>query len=459
MKRTNTQLLALAALVFPVALYGDAVVATPLRLDFGPGAPIEGRASADAGILYTPERGYGLISAEDIGAVPANNNSAFKTGALASGKPFFFAVDLPEGNYDVAVHLGDPAAASDTTVKVESRRLMLESVKTAKGEMATCTFTVNIHTPEIGGTDRQVSLKPREIGALHWDDKLTIEFNGPHPAVAGLEIKRNDSALTIYLAGDSTVTDQRNEPWASWGQILPRFFSAGTAIANYAESGLSLGTFKGGKRLEKILSTLKPGDYVFIQFGHNDMKEKRGGAFTTYADNLRFYVDTIVAKQGKPVLVTPMYRRRFSGGKLVDTLRDYPEAVRQVAKEKNVPCIDLHAMSARLFTALGESKTKAAFVHVAANTYPGQEKAIADNTHFSYYGAYELARCVIEGIRANVPELASRLAPDAGAYNPEKPANPAAFKIPSSPPSGDMRIPEGDGRKIPPNPSRKQPRL
>lgn len=437
---------AFAAFSCAATVLSAANIALPARFDFGPGIPAEGRIAISTGSLYSADRGYGFINTDNVRAVPANGNSALKTGALASDKPFVFTVDLPEGNYDVTLFLGDPDAASDTTVKAEARRLMLESVKAAKGKIVTRTFTVNIRTPKIGGTDRKVSLKPREVGALRWDDKLTLEFNGPHAAVAGMEIRRNDTALTIYLAGDSTVTEQQNEPWASWGQILSRFFREGTAVANHAESGLSLRTFKGGRRLEKILSTLRPGDYVFIQFGHNDMKEKDGGAFTTYAESLRYFIDAIEEKQGRPVLVTPMYRRRFSGGKLVDTLRDYPAAVRQVAKEKNVPCIDLHAMTARVFTALGSGKSKAAFVHVAANTYPGQEKAISDDTHFSYYGAYELARCIVEGIRANVPELASRLTPDAGQYNPDRPSDPAAFKIPPSPPSGDMRIPEGDGR-------------
>ncbi|OAM89029.1 rhamnogalacturonan acetylesterase [Termitidicoccus mucosus] len=406
----------------------------PERFDFGPGI----------GAAYTQERGHGFVSADGLRDVPANGNAAFKTGALTSDKPFFFAVDLPEGNYDVTVHLGDPSAASDTTIKAENRRLMLESVKTAKGAFIARTFTVNVHTPPIAGTFKNVSLKPGEADSANWDGRLTLEFNGPHPSVAGLEIRRNDSALTVFLAGDSTVTDGPREPWTSWGQMLPRFFAPGTVVANYAQSGLTLSSFRRQNRLDKILSTIKPGDYVFIQFGHNDMKEKGGGAFTTYAGNLRQYVDAIAEKQGKPVLISPMYRRRFAkDGSLVDTLGDYPAAVRKVAEEKKIPFIDLHAASGRLFVALGQEKSKAAFVHVPANTYPNQPKPIADNSHFSNYGAYELARCIVEEIRAVVPELAPRLAPDVGKFNPGQPDAPSAFAIPPSPPARDLIKPEG----------------
>lgn len=365
-----------------------------------------------------------------------------------SERPFHFAVDLPEGNYDVTVRLGSADRAGDTTVKAETRRLMLESVATAPGELTTRTFTVNIRTPAIPGAPRPVGIKERERDALHWDDKLSLEFNGKAPAVAGLDIRRNDSALTVFLAGDSTVTDQPGEPWAAWGQMLPRFFAPGVAVANHAESGLSLASFRGSRRLDKVLSALRPGDYVFIQFGHNDQKEKGEGvgAFTTYAQSLRDYVAAIRAQGGKPVLVTSMYRRRFDEkGQLYDTLGDFPAALRQVAQETKTPLIDLHAMSAKLLSALGPEASKLAFVHFPAGAY-GSDKAVKDDTHFSPYGAYELARCIVEGIRAELPELAARLAPDAARFDPAQPDKPAAFAIPPSPPREAARIPDGDGR-------------
>jgi lysophospholipase L1-like esterase len=140
--------------------------------------------------------------------------------------------------------------------------------------------------------------------------------------------------VTVYLMGDSTVTDQPGEPWAAWGQMLPRFFTNRVAVANYAESGETLRSSAGAGRLDKVVSVLRPGDYVFLQFGHNDQKEKGEGvgAFTTYKTELKRYVSEIRRKGAIPVLVTSMNRRRFDeSGKIVATLGDYPEAVRQAA--------------------------------------------------------------------------------------------------------------------------------
>ena len=422
-----------------------AAPAFPLRFDFGAAVDEPGATLVDASTSYSAQRGYGLLGSTEL-SVRSGSGEGFAKDSLVATKPFSFIVDLPEGNYDVVVHLGDPAAASDTTVKAETRRLMLEGVRAAKGAVETRTFTVNVRTPAIAGGGH-VKLKERERGVWHWDDKLILEFNGSHPAVAGLEIRPNPDALTIYLAGDSTVTDQPGEPWCAWGQMLPRFFPAGVAVANHAESGLSLASFRGSNRLDKILGTLRPGDYVFIQFGHNDQKEKGEGvgAFTTYAKSLRGYVDAVRAKDGRPVLVTPMYRRRFNEQGLFDTLGDHPAAVRQVAQETGAPLVDLHAMSAQVISALGKDKSKLAFVHFPAGAY-GSEKAVADDTHFSPYGGYELARCIVEGIRKNIPELAARLAPDAGAYDPAKPGAPESFAVPASLPREEVRIPDGDGR-------------
>lgn len=417
----------------------------PLRFDFGAAASAPESTLVSTETIYSPRRGHGLAAATGL-AVQSGSAEGYAKDALVGSKPFSFIVDLPEGNYDVTVYLGDPTAPSDNTVKAESRRLMLEDVRTAKGAVEAHAFTVNIRTPAIAGGGR-VKLKDRERDYWHWDDKLILEFNGSHPAVAGLEIKPADSALTIYLAGDSTVTDQPGEPWCAWGQMLPRFFPAGVAIANHAESGLSLASFRGSNRLDKILSTLRPGDYVFIQFGHNDQKEKGEGvgAFTTYAKSLRDYVGAIRAKEGKPVLVTPMYRRRFNERGLFDTLDDFPAAVRKVAQETGAPLIDLHAMSAQVFSALGKEKSKRAFVHFPAGAF-GSEKALSDDTHFSPYGGYELARCIVEGIRAQVPDLARRLSPGLPVFDPAKPDDPDSFAVPPSLPRGEVRIPDGDGR-------------
>jgi lysophospholipase L1-like esterase len=297
---------------------------------------------------------------------------------------------------------------------------MLEKVRTASGQFETRTFTVNFRTPRIA-TGGQVRLKDREQGVLHWDDKLTLEFNNTRPCLCALEIARADDAVTVYLLGDSTVTDQPREPWNSWGQMLPRFFKAGVAVANHAESGESLKSSLGARRLDKVLSTLKAGDYVLIQFGHNDQKERgeNVGAFTTYKADLKRYVAEVRKRGGIPVLVTSMHRRTFDAdGKITNSLGDYPEAVRQAAGEEKVALIDLHAMSKPFYEALGPENSKKAFV---------------DNTHHNSYGSYELARCVVEGIKQNKLDLAKYLADDVRPFDPGKPDPLDRFDVPASP--------------------------
>jgi lysophospholipase L1-like esterase len=250
-----------------------------------------------------------------------------------------------------------------------------------------------------------------------------------------LEVRPADDAVTVFIAGDSTVCDQGKEPWCAWGQMLPRFFAPGVAIANYAESGESARSSISERRLEKIAETIKPGDYLLIQFGHNDQKDKgaNAGPFTTYQEALKKYLDAARQHGANPVLITSMNRRSFDdAGKITNSLGDFPEAVRQRAKEQNVP----------LYEAWGEEKSVKAFVHYPANTFPGQTKELKDNTHFNAYGAYELARCVIEGIKADKLGIAKFLADDMPAFDPSHPDPAEAWVLPMSPTTAST-TPEG----------------
>ena len=168
--------------------------------------------------------------------------------------PFYVSLQVPtEGNYKVTVTLGDPNQESTTIVKAELRRLMLEQIHTAPGESITRTFLVNVRTPKISDT-LQVRLKPRETTseAWAWDRRLTLGFTGTHPAVRSIEIGKAPASLpTLYIAGDSTSTDQGTEPFNSWGQMLTRFFKPEITVANHGESGESLTSFFNAHRLDK----------------------------------------------------------------------------------------------------------------------------------------------------------------------------------------------------------------
>lgn len=393
------------------------------RYDFGPGKVEPGYKQVTCSMEYNKERGYGFISKKPVTGVNRKGKNALRSDFCTSDKPFYFVMDLPEGNYEVRVTLGDRKGESATTVKAESRRLMLENVETARGEFKTETFVVNVRTPQINATE-SIRLKKREVGYLNWDDKLTLEFGSSRPCINAVEVKETKEVVTVYLAGNSTVTDQEKEPWAAWGQMITGFFSKEVVVSNYAESGEALKSFVAEKRLKKILSTIKAGDYLFIEFGHNDQKPENSAyvkPFAGYKEQLVLFISEAKKRGARPVLVTSMHRRYFDEcGKIINTHGDYPEAMRQVSREEDVPLIDLNAMSADLYEALGVEGSKKAFVHYPANSFPGQEEDLADNSHHSSYGAYQLAKCIVEGIRSNIPDLAKYLR-DTPKYHPENP--------------------------------------
>jgi lysophospholipase L1-like esterase len=373
------------------------------KFDFGGGKPGAGWVPVSPADVYSTAAGYGFEPGATIHAA----------GGVASDKPFYLSTKLPEGNYRVTVVLGGPDD-STTTVKAELRRLMLEKIHTAAGKTVTRTFIVNLRTPKIGETNH-VHLKPRETTSeiWDWDDKLTLEFNGTHPSVRSLVIQRAE-VPTVFVIGDSTVCDQPAEPWNSWGQMLPRFLKSDVAVANHAESGETVADSLRAQRFEKIFSLMKKGDYLFVQFGHNDQKSKAANALAVYAADLKKVIARTRSLGGTPVLVTSMERK---GGVEQDTLAGYPDAVRAVAKSENCALIDLNAMSRIFYKALGDDLGK----------------AFQDGTHHNNYGSYELAKCVVEGIKQAKLPLAKSIVDDFGDFNPAKPDDVNKFEMPASP--------------------------
>ena len=413
------------------------------RFDFGNGKVRKGYTQVTASTVYGEGSAYGF----DLGSSVQDVNRGgdrLRGDFCTSDKPFFFSVDLPEGNYTVTVTLGDAKEATLTTIRTESRWLMVERAATQPGKYATFTFTVNIRNTVIQGNET-VRLKSREYGKLNWDNKLTFEFNDARPCVNAIEIRKNDKAVTVFLAGDSTVVDQDNEPWCGWGQMIPRFFDEGLVFANYAESGETLASFEGERRLAKLMTKIKAGDYLFIEFGHNDQKNNN---ITAYRNNLVKFIEAARGKGANPVLVTPMNRRTFdANNQVTNSLAGYTDTVQAVGRRYNVPVIELNAMSKVLYEALeaqGKDFSKKAFVHYAANTFPDQTSALADNTHFNPYGGYQLAKCVIEGMKAlQMEDFLKHLRPDYTAYDPASPDSVDAFRIPPSP-TISLTKPEGD---------------
>ena len=356
--------------------------------------------------VYDDAQGYGY----DVLAAPDKK--------LA--EPFYFSVKVPDSNYLVRVVLGGKKN-SNTTVRAEGRRLMMDNITTKKPkDTQTVEFVVNKRSTQIDENTR-VKIKDREKDYLAWDDRLTLEFNGPMPAVKSIHIEKVD-VPTIYLCGNSTVVDQNNEPWASWGQMITRWFGPEVAISNHAESGLTARTFIASNRLDKILTTLKKGDYVFVEFGHNDEKEKKpgDGAWYHYQYQLKIFIDKVRAKGADIVFCTPTQRRAFNDDKktLRNTHGDFPAAMKMVAEKENVPLIDLNASTKVFFETLGFEDSKRALVHYPKEKY-GRE--LADNTHFNPYGAYEVAKCVVMGMKQLGLPIVQYLRPDWQDFDPAHP--------------------------------------
>lgn len=364
--------------------------------------------------VYSDSQGYGY----DVLPAPDKKKPA---------EPFYFSVKVPDGNYLVKVVLGGKKN-SNTTVRAEGRRLMMDNITTKRAkDTQEVSFTVNKRTPLIDEKNR-VKIKDREKAYFTWDDKLTLEFNGDMPAVKHIHIEKAD-VPTIYLCGNSTVVDQNYEPWASWGQMITRWFGPEVAISNHAESGLTARTFIASNRLDKILTTLKKGDYVFVEFGHNDEKEKKpgDGAWYHYQYQLKIFVDQVRKKGADIVFCTPTQRRAFNNDKktLMNTHGDFPAAMKMVAEKENVPLIDLNSLTKTFFETLGYEDSKRALVHYPKEMY-GRE--LADNTHFNTYGAYEVAKCVVMGMKQlNLP-IVQYLRADWQDFNPAQPDDWKTFK-------------------------------
>lgn len=221
-----------------------------------------------------------------------------------------------------------------------------------------------------------------------------------------LETMAQSTPVTIYLAGDSTcaakLPDKR--PETGWGEMLGQYFKDNKVrIENRAMNGRSTKTFISEGRWQAIIDEMKKGDYVFIQFGHNDESKDKGERYTPpedYRRNLKRFADDVRAKGGFPVLLTPVMRRRFDkDGKFYDTHGEYPDLVRAVAKAEDIPLIDMHRTSEAVIVRYGVEDSKRLFLRLKQGENPNYPNGVEDNTHFSPLGAEEMAKLVVTGIR------------------------------------------------------------
>ena len=211
---------------------------------------------------------------------------------------------------------------------------------------------------------------------------------------------------TVFLAGDSTMAHKKNNerPETGWGEKLIYFLDTSRVkVENHAKNGRSTKSFIEEGRWDSLLNKVSPGDYVFIQFGHNDESPKKVGRYTTpdqYRDNLRKFVVETREKNGNPILLTPVSRRSFDDeGVLYNSHGQYPNYVREVAAELNVPLLDITLKSELLLKELGRVASEELFLWGEAGELENYPDGVEDNTHFCDYGANKIAALVASEIR------------------------------------------------------------
>lgn len=415
-----------------------------LRFDFGSGEVAEGFIGVTATTAYSETQGYGFEDGSNISETirtpkrkKAIDPLAYDFITSKDGSPFRFSVKLPEGNYKVTVTMGDKEGTSKTTVRAETRRLMIESATTSKGEIRKESFNVNIRTPKLsaGNTikldSHEWDAKTGTIKTLTWDNKLTIQFNDECPCVCAIEIEPLDKVITVFVIGDSTVTDQRSA--GTWAQYLPRWFNGNVVIANHAESGQTLKGFRFQRRWDKVMESVKEGDYLFIQLGTNDEKKRghdpmwpsddhAGDWIRTHSDAETDYIWelAIMAVEARrhgvtPVIVSPMSKFDRKNLKATHVMDAYGKNAPKAAELAQCAYIDLWGMSIDIINAIGED---------ALHVY-------SDGTHTNDYGGYLYSLCIAKGIKENGLDLANYLVDDLIDIDPKNPTpRYADFTVP-----------------------------
>lgn len=220
----------------------------------------------------------------------------------------------------------------------------------------------------------------------------------------------------LFIAGDSTAAlkGAAEKPMTGWGEYLQSYLGTSIQVENRAINGRSTKSFLTEGRLEAIRKEIQPGDYLFIQFGHNDQKKEDPLRYTDpeteYKHNLNEYIEAARQRGGIPVLLTSVSRRYFSTEGVLDpySVGPYPEMMRQVAEHMQTPLLDIFSASQKLYHTLGEDASKKLFMHLPEQAHPNYPNGITDNTHFSDEGARQIARLVVEAIKGNsAPSLSN----------------------------------------------------
>ncbi|MTE23576.1 fibronectin type III domain-containing protein [Microbacterium sp. ZXX196] len=391
----------------------EAADLTPVRFDFGPGAVQAGYEQVTADTAYSPERGYGFVEGGSVTDADRGGDDALR-GDFVTPAGATFVVDLDNVDYTVSLIAGDAEGATDIAITSEFMQ-KVQPTSRATGEYLEMSYDIALV-----------------------DGQLSFTFSGETPNIAALEITphpaREAAAVpTAYLTGDSTMQtyDPYWEPQAGWGQMFERFLSDDVAVDNQSIGGRSSRSFLEQGRLDTVLRSVRPGDYVFTQFGHNDATESVPERYTSpedFREYLKIYVEGTRQRGGIPVLVTPVNRLDVNTetGLFNESFPEYVQAVKDVSAELDVDMVDLSASSRAYLDAIGVENAKSVFLHVPAGVYPNRPDGTTDNTHFQEYGAIQMARLVA----TDVAELGLPISDAVEVTTPDAvPAAPAGVSV------------------------------
>ncbi|WP_308193846.1 fibronectin type III domain-containing protein [Microbacterium sp. SS28] len=368
-----------------------------VTFDFGSGDLAAGAVPVFADTAFDAEWGYGFSTAPAGGDVDRDTSDALRTDYVqAQGGTF--EVQLGAGDYAVQLIAGDATAASDISITAEGIAKVQPTTQAA-GAYLEMAFPIALV-----------------------DGRLTLQVAGTSAALNALTITRLPARLagaipTAYLTGDSTVQTYDTAayaPQAGWGQMIDRFFADDVAFVNHAIGGRSSKNFITQGRLDDVLRGIRPGDYLFVQFGHNDATQgvdDRYASPADYKEYLRVYVEGARQRGATPILVTPVSRRSFDAatGRFNVSFPGYVAKMTELAVEEDVLLVDLSASSRAYLDEIGPEAAKAVFLHVDPGIFPQRPAGTVDDTHFQEYGAIQMARLIAQDVADLADPLATKV--------------------------------------------------
>ncbi|MGP5050974.1 GDSL-type esterase/lipase family protein [Brachybacterium alimentarium] len=352
------------------------------RFDFGPGAVARGADQVTAATAYTPDLGYGFADTTTLTEADRGGEDPLRGDFVSTGSTATFLVDLPPADYRLTILSGDVEGPTDIAVIAEEIAVV-EPTTAAAGEVLELEFDLALVSEQLALT---------VTGTAAHLNSLVIE---------ALPARRRGKRPTVHLLGDSTMQtyDPYWMPQAGWGQFFERFLSDRVLVDNRSIGGRSSRSFLEQGRLDEVLRRVRPGDYVYVQFGHNDATSTVPDRYTPpedFREYLRTYIEGTRQRGGEAIVVTPVSRRDYDAdtGLFAVSFPEYVEAAISIADELDAPLVDLSASSRAFLDELGPEGAKGVFLHADAGVYPNRPGGVADDTHFQEYGAIQMARLV-----------------------------------------------------------------